>query len=117
MTGVIRPMWSSASWRSFGSVERCATSLFSAVHTTMARAASLKARMVSRTRRTSGCTMIGSAGLAGSFGAGRAGGPLGAGQRAAARPGGPILHGVLIGDFGLCEALPGDAEAGLVHHH
>ena len=47
------------------SPERCATSLRSAVHTTRARAASLKARMLISTRRTSGCTMIGSAGLSG----------------------------------------------------
>ena len=45
------------------SPERCATSLFSAVHKRSARAASLKALMVISMRRTSGCTMIGSAGL------------------------------------------------------
>ena len=39
-----------------------------AVHSTSARPASLKARMVISARRMSGWTMIGSAGLSGAFG-------------------------------------------------
>jgi hypothetical protein len=66
-TGVIRPMWSSAVWRSLSSCERWAMSDCSAVHSTSARAASLKALMAMRLRRTSGWTMIGSAGLSGLF--------------------------------------------------
>ena len=65
------PCRSSAAWRAFASPERCATSPLSAVHITSARAASLKARIVISVRRTSGCTMIGSAGLSGAFGPGQ----------------------------------------------
>ena len=57
--------------------------------------ASLKARIVSSMRRTSGWTMIGSAGLSGAFGAG---------QRAALQPLPGIGGGVLVGDLGLARA-------------
>ncbi|MBA7486871.1 hypothetical protein ES707_22433 [subsurface metagenome] len=44
-------------------------------------------------------------------------GRLDAGDRAALQALARVVHRVLIGDFGLREALHGDAEAGLVHHH
>ena len=100
-------MWSSAAWRALSSPERCATSLCSAVHSTSARAASLKARMVISMRRTSGCTMIGSAALSGNF------------APASARPCRRSLRigrRVLIGDLGQREPLHADAEPRLVHH-
>ena len=81
----------------------------SAVQSTRARAASLKARMFSSMRRTSGCTMIGSAGLSG---------VLGAGQRAALQAVLGVGDGVLIGDFATApRPCTRDAEPRLVHHH
>ena len=107
ITGVSRPMWSSAAWRAFASSERCATSACSAVHSTSARAASLKALIVISVRRTSGCTMIGSAGLSVYFAPG---------ERAALQPLLGVGDGVLIGDLGLRQPLHADAEPRLVHH-
>ena len=83
-------------------------SLLSAVQSTSARAASLKALIDSSVRRTSGCTMIGSAGLSGAFGAGER-----AALQAVLRVGGRVL----VGDLGLGEALDADREPRLVHHH
>ena len=48
-------------------LERCATSLFSAVHITKARPAPIEGTHGHQARRTSGCTMIGSAALSGYF--------------------------------------------------
>src|ERR1039457_6342797 len=106
-TGGSRPMASSALGRSLSSSERRATSPLSAVHSTSARPASLKARMVISVRRTAGCTMIGSAALSGDFGAGNRG-PWQALFRLNCR--------FLIGDFGWCQPLHADGEPRLVHH-
>jgi len=53
-TGVISPSRSSAAWRALASGERRASSCVSAIQTRSARAASLKARISSSIRRTSG---------------------------------------------------------------
>ena len=83
-------------------VERCAPT-----QTASARQPSVLARMVSSMRRTSGWTMIGSAGLSGI---------LGAGQRAALQALAGIGDGALIGDLAEAEALHADREALGVHH-
>ena len=65
MIGVINDTKSSAACRTAASGWRMATSCSTAVSTPSARQPSMFARMVSSIRRTSGWTMIGSAGLSG----------------------------------------------------
>ena len=79
-----------------------------AVHNVSARPASLIALIVINVRRTSGCTMIGSAGLSGNFGPG---------QRAALQTLLGVSGRILIRDLRHREPLHADAEPRLVHHH